>query len=375
MVPGSARLAQRIGRASTPSRLRAFLYGAWALAGLLFLVGESAVLEAAHAMKTVGHDTAPSIIAAEEVSSALADLDANAANYLLGNKWHQAQATKDFERQRAVVTGKLVEAAENITYGEAERQPVKAIFDGLGRYLERVAEMRYRKDTGDANGALVSYTAASDVMHREMLPASDRLDTANYAHMDAEYKSQRVQSEAAEVAAGAVGLGLVLVLVWAQIFLFRRTRRVFNVPLLAATLLATGFGIYLVRCIDVAREDLRVAKEDCFESIRPLWQARALAYDANGDESRWLLDRRNAETLDQAYRDKLKKLASVPRPDESIDHGAQGPAELPGPLRGGAAKHHLRRGAGGRAGDDPRLRRVRPDRREDPRARGERPPR
>ena len=37
------------------------------------------------AMKTVGKDTAPSIIAAQEISYALADLDANAGNYLLGN--------------------------------------------------------------------------------------------------------------------------------------------------------------------------------------------------------------------------------------------------------------------------------------------------
>ncbi len=332
LVPGpaGARLANRVRQASTPARLRIFLYAIWAVAGLLFVVGESAVVEAAHAMKTVGHDTAPSIIAAEEIGSALADLDANAANYLLGNVWHQAMSTKAFEKQRAVVTGKLIDAAQNITYGDAERQPIGVILDGFGRYLERVAEMRYRKDKGDENGALVTYTSASDVMHREMLPAADRLDQANYAHLDAEYKTQRTESEAGEVGAAVVAAGLVFALLWAQIFLFRRMRRVFNVPLVAATALALAFGVYLVRCIDVAREDLRVAKEDCFESIRPLWQARAIAYDANGDESRWLLDRRNAESLDQAYRDKLRKLTSIPRPDEATITAHKLPASYTG---------------------------------------------
>ena len=28
-----------------------------------------------------------------------------------------------------------------------------------------------------------------------------------------------------------------------------------------------------------------------FDSVRALWQTRAVAYDANADESRWLLDR------------------------------------------------------------------------------------
>ncbi len=323
-------LGERIRNAPTPSRLRAFLYGAWALAALLFLVGEGSLREASQAMKTVGQDTAPSIIAAEEISSALADLDANAGNYLLGNKFHQAAATQAFEKQRTVVTGKLIDAAQNITYGDAERQPITAIFDGLGRYLERVAEMRYCKDTGADARALVAYTAATDIMHREMLPAADRLDSANYAHLQEEYKSQQRSSEGAVILAGLVAAALVVVLIWGQIFLFRRTRRILSLPLAGATIVAVAFGGYLVTRIVFSRADQPVAKEDAFESIRPLWQARAIAYDANGDESRWLLDRAHGEPLDQAYRDKLKKLASIPRPEEAMITAAKVDAKYQG---------------------------------------------
>jgi hypothetical protein len=304
-------------RASTPSRLRLILYGTWAVAAMLFLVGWGALREASQAMKTVGTDAAPSILAAEEISSALADLDANAGNYLLGTKFHQAASTQTFERQRGVVTTRLVDAAKNITY-PAERPPVDTMFDSLGRYLELIAEMRYRKDTGDANGALATYEAASEIMHQRMLPAADTLDTVNYDILKREYEAQQRNSLGALVLASLVVAALLAFLVGSQVFLARRMRRIFNLPLVAATLVSALFGVYLVTRIAVAREDLRVAKEDAFESIRALWQARALAYDANGDETRYLLDRSRAVASEQAYRDKVKKLATVAEPDEGL---------------------------------------------------------
>ena len=42
--------------------------------------------------------------------------------------------------------------------------------------------------------------------------------------------------------------------------------------------------------IEHAGHELKVAKEDAFDSVRALWLARAVAYDANSDGSRWLLD-------------------------------------------------------------------------------------
>jgi hypothetical protein len=192
------------------------------------------------------------------------------------------------------------------------------MFDNLGRYLELYAEMRYRKDTGDATGALASYEAATDLMHNRILPAANELDKANYGFLKAEYEKQQFRSEGAEVAVALVALALGWALVWAQVFLFRRTRRIVNVPLFAATLVTLGFGGYLVFTIATAREDLRVAKQDAFESIHALWQARAIAYDANGDESRFLLGGPHVASFEQAYKDKVKKLATVPQPDAAM---------------------------------------------------------
>jgi hypothetical protein len=315
---GGFDLARIVRTAPTPTRIRALLYAAWALSLLLLVVGSSALYRAHAAMKTVGLDTAPSIIAAQEINSGLADLDANAGNYLLGNKAHQVASGEAFEKRRTQITAALVKAAGNVTYGESERLPINTLFDGLGRYLEYISETRYRKDIGDAAGAASTYGAATDLMHQRLMPAGDSLDAANRLHLDLEYHEEQDQSLAAAAGAGLVGGLLVAVLIGAQLYLARRMRRIFNVPLLAATGIAVGYSIYLVTRIMVARADLHVAKEDAFESIHALWKARAIAYDANGDETRYLLGGPRAGSFEQAYRDKVQKLGTTPQVDEAV---------------------------------------------------------
>jgi DNA-binding transcriptional regulator/RsmH inhibitor MraZ len=285
------------------------MYGAWALCAMLFLIGGSMLLEARHAIKVVGEDTAPSIISAQEISFALADLDANAANYLLGSKQHQLDAKATFEKQRVVATTSLVKAANNITY-EAEKPPINTLFDGLGRYLELYAEMRYRQDSGDAAGAVTTYLTATDLMHQTMLPAAEALNKVNFDALKTEYDHQQFNSEGAEVIAGLIAAGLGGLLLWAQWFLYQRMRRVFNVPLVVATALTALFGGYLVFTIGDARHDLKVAKEDAFDSIHAMWQAASIAYDANGDESRWLLGGPRKQSFDLAYRTKVARLTT-----------------------------------------------------------------
>jgi hypothetical protein len=285
----------------TPRKLRFYLLGVWALAALLFLVGEGTLGRARGAMKTIGKDAAPSILAAQEIGSALADLDANAANYLIGTPAHRAQAITDFEKRRTQATQRLVDAAQNITYGDAEKIPILTMVEDLGRYFALFGEARYRYDTGDRKGAIDTYRAATALMHAKILTAAQQLDAANRGYMDDVYASQRRASEGAEGLAVVVGVALLAVLFSLQLFLFRRMRRVFNVPVVAATALVLFYTWDLVTGFGAAREDLRIAKNDAFESIHLLWKARTIAYDANGDESRYLMDRENATQHEDAF--------------------------------------------------------------------------
>src|SRR5262249_36689662 len=139
-----------------------------------------------------------------------------------------------------------------------------------------------------------------------------QLDRANRGFMDDVYRDQKRASEGAEGLAIALGLALLTALGFAQHFMFKKMRRILNPPLAVATVLALGFIVYLVNAFGDARTDLKIAKEDAFESIHALWKARAIAYDANGDESRYLLDRSNATQLEASFDAHVRELTSAP---------------------------------------------------------------
>jgi hypothetical protein len=296
----------------TPRRLRAYQIVIWVFAALLLLMGEGTLSRARHALQTIGHDAAPSIIASQEIGSALADLDANAANYLIGTASHRADAMRAYETRRVQATARLVDTAENITYGDAEKVPIHTMIEELGRYFELFAEARYRHDGGDEKGALETYRAATTLMHTRILVAANQLDRANRSYMDEIYEDQRRASQGAEGLAVVLGGALLVALGLAQLFILKKMRRILNPPLAVATLLAFGFIVYLWHAFGDARHQLKIAKEDAFESIHTLWKARALAYDANGDESRYLLDRAAAATQEASFDARVRELTTAP---------------------------------------------------------------
>jgi hypothetical protein len=297
---------------TTPRRLIAFRTVTWVLAALLLLVGETTLNRGRVALRTIAKDTAPSIVAAADIGTALADIDANVANGILGNAAHRAAAESTIERERLRVSEGILRAAENITAGDAEKVPIRAMNLDLGRYLERQAEARLFHDTGDEGTARDRYWTATALLHDNLLAFADQLDNAKKTQMDAAYSSQHAANEGSEIVASFVGGLLCLTLLWAQWFLVRRMRRMINVPLVLATLAALGLTIYLARCFSDTREDLRVAKVDAFDSIYSLVRARTIAHDAKGDASRFLLDSSPRRGLEREWNRKVALLTATP---------------------------------------------------------------
>jgi hypothetical protein len=313
--PGDPSLADVTNPWPTPRKLKAYRVAIWAIVALLFLFGESTLQTSRSAFKAIGKDTVPSIIAAQEIGYALADLDGNVANSLLGNAQHRQAAAAVIEKQRLRVTDSLVDAAQNITYGNAEKVPIRDMVRDLGRYLELMAQARFRYEQNDIAGATATYWTATDLLHKNLLVEAGDLDTANETQLTAAYRSGGRETEGAEIVVLLLGAILASAIFALQIFLFRKTRRVFSPALVAATLLALFFPCYLAFRFSAARESLRVAKEDAFDSIHSLVRARTLAYDANGDESRYLLDggsSAGAHGYEGIFRSKVLSLTTTP---------------------------------------------------------------
>jgi hypothetical protein len=285
------------------------------LAELLFVQAvRHAVNQREDAFKSITGDCAPSIIAAQQIRTSLADYDANLTNVLLcaPGSTERTTALKLAQDRRHEFTGGLLNAAANITFGQAEREPITTMANGLGDYQALMARAQTRQESGDAAGAIATSRDASRLMHRIILPAADRLDDANSQVLDRTYDEQSSRSLRARVWMALTGLLYIATLVGAQYALWRGTRRRVNPGLLAATLLTGCFALYGAAASWRSTQQLRVATKDAFDSVRFLWKARAIAYDANGAESRWLYDRAQAGPIAREFSDDADQIARVP---------------------------------------------------------------
>jgi len=269
--------------------LRASLYGVSGLVLLLFLTCVAGAYVHRRALETIGTESAPTIIAAQEIRTALAHMDASAANDLLASSQAESEAARqEYEQSRLEAGQALLYAARSIADSSGERDPLEKIQTQLGYYEALIQRARDLHDQKDPR-ALDAYAQAASVVDNDLLPAADELDKANFRRLDETYARQGGYSIGSRVVVLLLGIALLGVLLWLQSFLTNRTRRILNLPLIAATLIALAFTLWGLTVFGTEEHELKTAKQDAFTSIRALWKARAAAYSAAGDESRFLL--------------------------------------------------------------------------------------
>ncbi|MYW49807.1 hypothetical protein [Streptomyces sp. SID161] len=126
------------------------------------------------------------------------------------------------------------------------------------------------------------------------------------AAFEAEYSSARSTLSAQLAAVLALGVLLLAVLGVLQGYLARSFRRILNPGVLAATVCTLIAVILGSQMLSASADHLRVARHDAFDSVVAL--SRAIAYDANADESRYLLDPRRRDRYEESFLAKSQQL-------------------------------------------------------------------
>lgn len=301
---------------NTLQLLRSGWYSVWGVSLLLLIVSIYGVNSQRQAIKTVGKDAAPSILTAQQLQDSFADMDASLANELL-LKSGNSQALEDFDKNRKKIADRLVAAAKNITY-PAEEVIIQTLQFNSSAYLLKLQEARDAHKRGDTVSALNIYQSAASLMDRDIIPQAAELDRVNSQYLESTYDLQRFTNGGIALLITIVGMVQIAILVIIQIFLYRRMRRMLNLPLLGATAIATIFLGYTISSFVGATSNLKIAKVDAFNSLHALRQMRSLSYRANADESRYLLDRSNAPAHEKSFNDKIAKIIKLP-PHRSID--------------------------------------------------------
>ncbi|GAA2205574.1 protein kinase G-activating protein GlnX [Nonomuraea monospora] len=326
-APPPAPVRQR----SVPGRIRVISGITVASLALLFAalaVGSSSAREG---LRVIGRDAGPQVVATAGLYLALSDMDAQVANVLVMGEAYAEQrgdALARYERQRAQANRTLLQAFELSGDNAAERATVQSVLDGLGRY-ERLAgrALLLNEQSGHAPGpppaeVVRTYREATDLMRMVLLPQAYNLTLESGTIVRATYDAQTVVAPLVRIAVVLAGLVALGCLLWLQLFLARRFRRVFGPALIVATVTTVAALFVGASALAQDEEDLRTAKSAGFDSVLTLAKARAISNSMQGDQSRYLLDKERADTYEHTYLDRSLAVMYTEAGNLSTYHGA-----------------------------------------------------
>lgn len=320
--PGRGRGGRLVSLRTTPGKVRTGVASVVLLACGLGLVIAVIFGGVGTGFTAIGHSDAPLVQESTGLYFSVNDMDAQVANVLLAGNDSALAANRQqdlhiyaADRQRAEQD--LQQVVVTAAADPGTQRAVGSVLDALGRYEALAADaILVNQRGGDRAGrpsaaTLDYYQQATDLMRTGVLPAAASLTNSNASSLDAAYSQNRSAALSGRVFVLLLGLAVIAVLAGLQVYLAMRYRRLLNPALLVATALAGGLAIAGAVQLGAQGDHLKVAKQDAFDSIFALSQARAASFDANADESRYLVDPGRAAQYQDSFLAKSQQLADV----------------------------------------------------------------
>ncbi len=294
-TPAGALHRVRQLRRTTPGRLQLTTV---ALVVLALATGTTAGL-AAHSATAgtadLGNRIQPLLVEAETVYTALADADATAAQAFLAGGLEPVGLTERYDADLARATEALASAARRTPAEGPTADAVAALASGISEYAGLVATARANNRQGLPVGS--SYLSVASSLNRETLqPQARTLFEAAQEELDSGYADARSSVWVALLA--LLLLALLAVLILAQRHLSRTTRRTFNVPLVAATVVTGLLALSAGGLFAAQRAHLRTADSAGSTPIVLLAEVRIAALQERSNET-LTLARRSADAADE----------------------------------------------------------------------------
>ncbi|SNQ49302.1 conserved membrane hypothetical protein [Frankia canadensis] len=284
--------------ATPPGRLRLLSILVAAMLVALWAAAFTTVRVRQHATHALAGTHVAAVVAAESLRADLAAADAAAARELLPGATVPAAVRPDprtaYQRAVADAGARIVELAR-VGHDAGAPGALTVLSQRLPEYAGQVELARaYTRLGSTVGGAYLR--SGSALMRAALLPAADRLVTAEAARVDRD--SRRASGALGPLVVAAAGLVSVAMLVVVQIRLFRRTNRILNPALVAATLLAAIAVGWALTAFAVQRAHLLDARDQGFRPLTAAGQARALGLRAWADENLALISPADAAAHD-----------------------------------------------------------------------------
>lgn len=227
---------------------------------------------------------------AAEVYRSLADANTAAAGGFLAGGQEPAAVRARYEKDLETAATKLVTAAAAADPGSPAAETIAELNRLLPRYEGLIERARANNRLGYPVGG--AYLRTADAMMQDrMLPAAQDLYTKENQRLRDDY------GHATPYPWLALALGVVALaaLAWAQRRHYRRTNRVLNRGLVAATAASAAVLLWLAVGHSLARADLNSSYAHGIRSLNVLHDARIASLNARGNENLTLVSR-GAET-------------------------------------------------------------------------------
>jgi hypothetical protein len=298
-APDARRRAGRFsaGLATTPGRLALATTVAVVACLLLGVTGFLAGNGQSAALHDAQRDAAQ-LVGTQELRNDLVSADATATNAFLVGGLEPAEARERYEAS-------LSEAAQAVpslaatARGAGEAADLAAVSDSVQRYAGLVESARANNRQGFPVGAAY-LDQASAALRDEVLPTIDEVAVST---------SQRVDADMGSISLAQVLLLFVLLALVAlgavQLWLARRTHRVLNTGLTAASVALLVGGVVTVAAVLGGNGVARSVASGPYAATVATSEALSLATDAKSMESFTLIKRGSGADFEESYQTSL----------------------------------------------------------------------
>lgn len=293
----------------TPARLALLLFINFGLACMFCFSSVATIRQHNNAIKTLGIDAAPSVVAAYKIKSAVAAMDLDLSSQLLykPNEEDSSDMEKDFDKRRVEVDRNIIANARNITYA-GEQIPIENIQMGFGQFLSQAQKCRDDYHAGKMDAAVGDYKAAMQLKD-ELLNNADALEKANSDVLEKTYAQEKSATNLSRGLVFVLGTMLICMLGYTQVYMTHKFHRRLCPPILLA-MATLAFSLnHITACLADNSRALVVAKEDSYDSALSLLTARAAAFNAAAAACRILLDKDSASQHEKEFQAQLDSMA------------------------------------------------------------------
>ncbi|MGW5352274.1 hypothetical protein ACWERV_17400 [Streptomyces sp. NPDC004031] len=322
---GWAEVSTRARDAATtePGRLR--IIGA-ALAVLVVAFGVATawqVNDRAQAADNVVSHSAPLSATAAEIYRSLADADATVTAGFLVSGPQPEEVAEQYQKDIDTASKLITDAAANSRQSPEAQAQIASLNKQLPTYTSLVATALADNRLGlPIGGAYLRYANQQMRQHGGLLDAANSLYTIENGRLAHDY----TQAKSLPYVSWALGVLALGALAWAQRRHYRRTNRVFNQGMLAATAATAVLLLWLAAGHTVARTQLENSSAHGARSVQVLNNARILVLQARGDENLTLVARGSGDAYEKSYTKDMTDLTTG-------DPAKHVPGDLPEALR------------------------------------------